>query len=67
MNGLVQHDLNTLEIMIMRMIWIINMKNMTMIDMQSQKSKEIPNLGVCQMPIAHFPIKKKFSSDVSLT
>ena len=41
MNGLVQHDLNTLEIMIIRMIWITNLKNMTMIDMQSQKSKEM--------------------------
>ena len=38
MNRLVQYDLNTLEIMIIRMIWIINMKNMTMIDMQSQKN-----------------------------
>ena len=37
MNELAQHDLNTLEIMIIRMIWIINLKNMTMIDMQSQK------------------------------
>ena len=36
MNGLV-HDLNTLEIMIIRMIWIINLKNMTMIDMQALK------------------------------
>ena len=34
MNGLV-HDLNTLEIMIIRMIWIINLKNMMMIDIQS--------------------------------
>ena len=41
MNGLAQHDLNTLEIMIIRMIWITNLKNMTMIDMQSQKSKEM--------------------------
>ena len=38
MNSLVQYDLNILEIMIIiRMIWIINLKNMTMIDMQSQK------------------------------
>ena len=35
MNGLAQHDLNTLEIMIIRMIWIINLKNMMMIDIQS--------------------------------
>ena len=41
MNRLVQYDLNTLEIMIIRMIWITNLKNMTMIDMQSQKSKEM--------------------------
>ena len=42
MNSLVQYDLNILEIMIIiRMIWIINLKNMTMIDMQSQKSKEM--------------------------
>ena len=35
MNGLAQHDLNTLEIMIIRIIWIINLKNMMMIDIQS--------------------------------
>ena len=35
MNGLAQHDLNTLEIMIIWMIWIINLKNVMIIDIQS--------------------------------